>query len=63
MFPIVSLMHHTGLLTNKVLRKVSSFAEKLDTMTGDELLHFAVVYTSNEMGNCVDRAKRINALE
>lgn len=56
-------MHHTGLLTNKVLRKVSSFAEKLDTMTGDELLHFAVVYTSNEMGNCVDRAKRINALE
>ena len=56
-------MHHSGLISNAVMREVSSFAEKLDTMNKEDLVPFAIVYSSNEMGQAVDRSKRMEVLE
>ena len=56
-------MNQSGFISNAVMREVSSFAEKLDTMNKEDLALFAIVYSSNEMGQAVDRSKRMEVLE
>jgi len=58
----ITFMKEAGILSTKALREVSDLINHLDTLNTEQLVEFALMYSSSDMQGAVDISEGIGKL-
>ena len=60
---LISLMNHQGIRSDRAMQRVAEFVGDLDSLSGNQLAQFTLLFLSDEMQQAHDVAKDLPRLE